>query len=147
MRRGVGFVEAVIAMVMLALVTVPLVDIMIAAGKTTSGGNQRAILELRARRHQAEIATTTYDTALSVAGQDFPIQLGNPADQDGHGKYLQGIHETTQVAEVEPGLMESTTLISWDDVATHHVHEVKLRRFYADPAHALKARYTLTEVQ
>lgn len=141
------FCEVLVALVLLALMMVPLVDIMLAAGRTTSGGNQRTILELRARRHQAEVATTTYETALSVAGQPFPIVLGNPADVDGHGKYLKDIREATVLEELTPGLMVAETAITWDDVSTRHVHEVKVDRLYVDPTLSLKARYALTEVQ
>lgn len=147
MRRGAGFVEVLVALVLLALLTLPLVDLMLAAGRTTSGGNQRSILELRARRHQAEIATTTYETALTATGGPFPVMLGNPNDLDGHGKYLRDIRETTTVKEVVPGLMLSATTIAWDDAATRRLHEVKLERLYVDPTLSLKARYTLTEVQ
>lgn len=147
MKKGNTFVEVMIALVLLALMMLPLFDVMVAATRTTSGGNQRTILELRARRHQAEIATTTYGTALSMAGRPFPIELGNPADQDGHGKYLRDIREGTVIAELTPGLMQASTQIAWDDASTRHTHEVKVVRLYVDPTLSLRARYALTEVQ
>jgi hypothetical protein len=137
-----------IGLLLLALMMVPLLEMSIAASRTTAGSNQRMILEMRARRHLAEVATTTHDAALAYVGRPFPVVLGNPDDQDGHGKYLRGITESTVLAEQVRGLVLATTTISWRDAATGgQVRFARSRRLFADPAHALKAEPPLGQVR
>jgi hypothetical protein len=121
MRKGLTLIEAVAASALLATLSIAVLDMIMENGHATALCTRRIVLELRARRLQAEDATTTYDTLVSAS--DLPAALSDALD---------GVKHENAVGEVRPGLAEARTCVTWEG---RHVESIRL---IADPARSLR---------
>ena len=144
-RKGVGLLESITAGALLVSMTLPLVDLVTENARATRVLARRIVLELRARRHQAEAASTTYDALVNAAA--LPATLAEPDGAEAYAEEVRGVDEGTQVAQVAPGLAEVRTRLAWTG-PEHRGGGTQLTstRLIADPARSLRLSWPLAVV-
>jgi hypothetical protein len=136
----VTLVEILLSLALLMVCLMPVTTLIVDAARSTHGGQRRLVWELRTQRHQAELATTTYDALVSRSGAEFPIALGDPAE-DEYRQLKSDLKEETRVVELSPGLALATTTLRWTDPATGGTkRQVIAKRLLARPTLSLEAR-------
>jgi len=132
-RRGFGLIEVVIAMAIVCLMTLPVISLVSSTARSTASFSQRLVLELRARRGQAEVSSTTFEAATGLQGVPFPISLVDPDEVQGYRGYLRGIEEETRVRKLEPGLAEVKSTIVHEDGGRGRRKRLVVSRLKCDP--------------
>lgn len=140
-RAGIGLVEALAAIALLVAALPPILNMVTTGGRMNHSAAMRLVLELRARRHLAEMSTTSYHVLASEP--EFPVELEEPVDAEGYGPWIQDIRETATVRHVERGLLEATVRIAYRDATGQHAREIVARRLIASPTSALESRFSL----
>jgi hypothetical protein len=143
-QRGSGLVEVLVAAALLVGVGLPVIRLAIGSARGAKWGTWRLVAELRARRAQAEVLTTTYDVLVRFQAQDWPVELGDPTDDPEYARCVERMVHRTCVHEVEPGLALAQTTIRWLDPATgNRPRSETVSRLICRPTLALEARYPL----
>jgi hypothetical protein len=141
-RAGIGLVEALAAIGLLVAALPPILNWLSVSSRMNHSAAMRLVLELRARRHLAEMSTTSYHVLPSE--QEFPVELEEPVDAEGYGPWIQDIDEEATVRHLERGLLEATVRITYRDPgASDHLREIVARRLLASPTSFLESRFSL----
>lgn len=139
-RAGIALVEALAAIALLVAALPPVLDMLSTGGRINHAAAMRLVLELRARRHLAEMSATSYHVLASE--QDFPVELEEPVDPEGYTPWIQDIQEEATVRPLSRGLLEATVRIAYKDPGGH-LREITARRLIASPTAALESRFSL----
>jgi hypothetical protein len=147
-RRAVILIDGLIGLVILSLLLLPLAGVTTGTTRQVHGVDQRLVLELHARRTQAELLTTTYEELVSHPNMNWVVNLGEPVQSFGYEEYLSGSSETTTVRELTPGLLVIKTVVEWPDVTPGgHKRTTVIKRLMNRPTGSLLTRIPLQEVQ
>lgn len=148
-RSGNSFTEIVVAAAVLGGVAVSLIGGSQSSVRSAQGADRRMVLELRARRWQAEVLTTTFEAAVSTAGTEYPMTLSEPTQPPGYAAHVSDLNESTQVDEIDSGLLAVTTRLGWDESASgkEAPRSITVTRLMANPTLSLQTRVPLTPVE
>ena len=141
MRRGITLIEVLVAAAVLVVLTLPLIDMISENARAVASLTRRVVLELRARRHQTEAASTTY-AALMSAGGELPVSLAEPVSAESYFEHVHAVDESCEVREVSGGLAEIRARVSWVP-QSGGPREVLSRRLLCDPTYALRLAYPM----
>jgi hypothetical protein len=147
-RRGIVLIDGLIGIVVLALLLLPLAGVTTGTTRQVRGVDQRLVLELHARRTQAELLTTTYEALASNPDVNWVVNLGEPAQGAGYDEYRSGSSETTTVSELTSGLLVIKTVLEWPDLTPGgRKRTVVIKRILNRPTTSLLTRVPLKEVE
>jgi hypothetical protein len=138
-RRGLSLTDVILAITFLLSAALPIIILTVQSSRITASARNRLTIELRARRHQAEVQALDFETLRSYAGGTLPIDLTDAGSAE--ASWLGRIQEETTIDEVEPGLIEATTRIQWLETGTRsNQREVLVRGYRVQPSLALIQR-------
>lgn len=134
-RRGAGWIELCLAMLILAASLPPLLDVAVTSSRGVASSRHRMVLEVRLHELLVKDAAGA-DTARSDA------KSADTSDVE-YAHVLERATVTRTVTERAPGLDEVTYALAWNDPSTGAHARYSVSRLRVRDTLALEARHAM----
>jgi hypothetical protein len=143
---GIGILEPIVSTTIMFVMGIPVIAMVIQSGRATVAGNDRVILELRARRYLAEVSTTHFGHASSTVGKPFPFHPNEPKAGNGYQDLVGRCEVEARFEPIADGLARVRTTLKWKDRAMGD-RNIAATRLVADPTRSLTDGWTMNQLE